>query len=58
MPNQNDLSRSVVVFEQNSTLMAVIEMSLSRWLVAGIVPGVERHPLKKLDVDEDSLLTQ
>jgi hypothetical protein len=25
-------------------LIAVIEMSLSRWLVAGIVPGIERWP--------------
>jgi hypothetical protein len=32
--------------------LAVIEMSLSSWLVAGIVPGVERQPLKKLAVDE------
>jgi hypothetical protein len=27
-------------------LIAVIEMSLSSWLVAGIVPGIERQPLK------------
>src|SRR6266849_4186200 len=33
-----------------------IEMSLSSWLVAGIVPGVERQPLKKLAVDESALL--
>ena len=31
-------------------------MSLSSWLVAGIVPGVERQPLKKLAVDERALL--
>ena len=31
-------------------------MSLSSWLVAGIVPGVERQPLKKLAVDESVLL--
>src|SRR5258705_11862436 len=31
-------------------------MSLSSWLVAGIVPGVERQPLKKLAVDEIALL--
>jgi len=34
----------------------VIEMSQSSWLVAGIVPGVERQPLKKLAVDESALL--
>jgi transposase len=31
-------------------------MSLSSWLVAGMVPGIERHPLKKLEVDEHALL--
>jgi transposase len=31
-------------------------MSLSSWLVAGIVPGLEREPLKKLAVDESALL--
>jgi hypothetical protein len=31
-------------------------MSLSSWLVAGIVPGVERQPLTKLAVDEIALL--
>ena len=40
----------------NGTLIAVIEMSQSSWLVAGIVPGVERQPLKKLDPDKDALL--
>jgi transposase len=37
---RNDLSRSFVVFEQNSTLVAVIELSLRSWLVAGLVPGL------------------
>ena len=37
-------------------MIAVIEMSLAKWLVAGIVPGVERQPLKKLEVDESALL--
>ena len=31
-------------------------MSLSSWLVAGIVPGVERQPLKKLAVGHESAL--
>jgi len=42
--------------DEKSTLIAVIEMSQSSWLVAGIVPGVERHPAKKLDPDEGRLL--
>lgn len=52
----NDLSRSLNPVEPDSTLIAVIEMSQSSWLVAGIVPGVERQPLKKLKVDEATLL--
>jgi transposase len=56
MPQRNDLSRSDTPLEQQSTLIAVIEMSQSSWLVAGIVPGIERHPLKKLEPDEDALL--
>src|SRR5580700_10121664 len=43
-------------FVQNSTLVAVIEMSLSSWLVAGMIPGVSRDPLKKLDPNPDELL--
>ena len=31
-------------------------MGQSSWVVAGIVPGVERSPLKKLAVDESALL--
>lgn len=56
MPQHNDLSRSLVALEQDSTLIAVIEMSQSSWLVAGIVPGVDRHPLKKLEPDEEGVL--
>jgi len=29
--NGNDLSRSLVAFDQNSTLVAVVELSLNRW---------------------------
>jgi transposase len=56
MPKPNDLSRSLAAFDQESTLIAVIEMSQSSWLVAGIVPGIERQPLKKLEPDEEALL--
>ncbi len=52
----NSLSRSLVALEQDSTLVAVIDMGQSSWLVAGIVPGVERHPLKKLEADAAALL--
>jgi len=56
MPQPNDLSRSLTALDENSTLIAVIEMSQTSWLVAGIVPGVERHPLKKLAPDVEALL--
>jgi len=42
MQKLNDLSRSLTALEPDGTLIAVIEMSLSSWLVAGIVPGIER----------------
>src|SRR4051795_193962 len=56
MPRPNDSHRSLIPLEQESTLIAVVELSRSSWLVAGIVPGLERHPLKKLAPDEDALL--
>ena len=56
MQKLNDLSRSLTTLEPDGTLIAVIEMSLSSWLVGGILPGVERQPLKKLAVDESTLL--
>src|SRR6266481_1238920 len=56
MQKLNDLSRSLTPLKPDGTLIAVIEISLSSWLVAGIVPGIERQPLKKLEVDESTLL--
>lgn len=53
---KDDLSKSLVALDQHRTLIAVIELSLSSWLVAGIVPGMERHPLKKLPAEEEALL--
>ena len=57
MPQSNDLSRSLAALDQDSTLIAVIEMSQSSWLVAGMIPGVERHPAKKLEASEVLLLS-
>jgi transposase len=53
VPQLNDLSRSLVALEQDATLIAVIEMGQSSWLVAGVVPAIERQPLKKLAADQD-----
>jgi transposase len=52
----NDLSRSLTLFDPNHTLIAVIEMSRKSWLVAGIIPGIERQRLKRLEPDENALL--
>ena len=56
MVQVNDLSRSIVAFEQSNTLVAVIEMGARSWLVAASVPGVERQPLKKIDPDAAAVL--
>jgi transposase len=56
MPQFDDLSRSTVTFVQDTTLVVVIELSQSSWLVAATVPGIDRQPLKKIGPDEDALL--
>jgi transposase len=55
MSHPFDASRSLTVLEQDSTIIAVIEMSQSKWLVSAVVPGIKRQPLKKLDPDEEAL---
>jgi transposase len=55
MTQVDDLSRSFVTFDQTTSLTVVVEMSESSWLVAGMVPGVDRQPLKKLPPDPDAL---
>src|ERR1700739_4702779 len=54
----NDLSRSPVALDENTTLIAVIEMGLASRLIAGRVPGVNRRPLQKLNPDPEALLTR
>src|SRR6202035_4398831 len=44
MPQLNDLSRSLAALDQDSTIIAVVELSQSSWLVAGVLPGIERQP--------------
>src|SRR5437762_6771678 len=50
------LSRSLVALDQNSTIIAVVELSQSSWLVAGMLPGIERQPRKKLEPSPERLL--
>lgn len=57
MQNSRDDSKACrTAFVQDSTLVAVIEMSLSSWLVAGMIPGLSREPLKKIDPNAEVLL--
>ena len=56
MSQSFDASRSLTALEQNNTIIAVIEMSKANWLVAALVPGVKRQPLKKIDADAPALL--
>jgi hypothetical protein len=41
MPQPNDLSRSLVALDQNSTIITVVEMSQSSSLIGCLVPGIE-----------------
>src|SRR5215472_14778953 len=56
MPQPNDLSRSLVPLDQDSTIIAVVELSQSSWLVGGVVAGIERQPRKKLEPSPERLL--
>src|ERR1700747_1423043 len=51
-----DPSRSLIALEQDCTIIAVIEMSQTKWLVAGVVSGGARQPLQRLDADKEALL--
>lgn len=53
---RDDSKACPATFVQDSTLVVVIEMSLSSWLVTGMIPGVNREPLKKIDPNPDQLL--
>ena len=55
MTHVDDLSRSLLAFDQATTLVVVVEMSEASWLVAGLVPGVDRRPMKKVAPDPAEL---
>src|SRR5215470_2896945 len=52
----DDGKACLAAFVQDSTLTVVIEMSLRGWLVAGMVPGVNREPRKKIAPNPEVLL--
>src|SRR6202011_4546783 len=45
-----------VALDQDSTIIAVVELRPSSWLVAGVLPGIERQPRKKLEPSPERLL--
>jgi transposase len=55
MSQSFDASKSLTALDPDSTLVVVIEMSQTKWLVAAMVPGVARQPLKKIDADPEAL---
>ncbi|MER8798243.1 hypothetical protein NKH75_29425 [Mesorhizobium sp. M0984] len=56
MSQSFDTSRSLTALEQDNTIIAVIEMSKAKWLVAALIPGLKRQPLKKIDAVAPALL--
>jgi transposase len=52
----DDSKACLTAFVQDSTLTVVIEMSLASWLVAGMIPGVNREPRKKIGPNPEVLL--
>ena len=46
MPQPNDLSRSLVALDQDSTIIAVVEMSQSSWLVGGVLLRTAAGPIR------------
>lgn len=56
MNRVSDLSRSLAAFDQNTALTVVVELSEASWLVAGLVPGLDRQPLKKQEPNPVALL--
>jgi transposase len=56
MSRIGDLSRSLTPYDQDTTLTVVVELSEASWLVAGLIPGIERQPVKKQEPDPIALL--
>jgi transposase len=53
---RDDSKACLTAFVQDNTIVIVLELSLSSWLVAGMVPGLSREPLKKIAPDPEVLL--
>ena len=53
-----ELNCSRTSLAMDGTLVVVVEMSLSTWLVCAEVPGLQRRAMMKMSVDEAELLSQ
>ena len=53
-----ELNCSRTPLAMDGTLVVVVKMSLSTWLVCAEVPGLERRAMMKMSVDEAELLSQ
>lgn len=40
-------TKSTVALDHDTTIIAVVELSLKTWVIAGHVPGLDRRPVKK-----------
>ena len=49
------LSRSLVGLDEDSMLVALVEMSQTSWFVVGLRPGVGKHPGKAAGIFGPSL---
>ena len=57
MQQQLTAGRAFAAFDQDRALVVVVEMSQSTWFATGLLPGVEREPLKKLEPDPELLFS-
>ena len=53
-----ELNCSRTSLAMDGTLVVVVEMSLSTWLVCAEVPDLQRRAMMKMSVDEAELLSQ
>ena len=54
---RNDLSRALVAFDQDSTIVAVDELSLNTCLVPGLLPGVSFQPFASSEIVVASVMS-
>jgi transposase len=45
----SNTTKPPVALDHDTTIIAVVELSLNMWVIAGHVPGLDRRPVKKTD---------